>query len=189
VLGGVGLSLVSYLYRTSRPALRTLTFDGADRRRPMMVVSDGTTLPECPQLKMLRMEGSVWFGAVAHVSEHLHALRTAPAPARHLLVMAKSMNFVDYAGAAMWEDEHLRRLAMGGDLWFHHPRPEVLATWRRRGFLDRLGPGHVFDDKRSAIATIVPRLGGEICARCTARVFEECRRQPGPPQGAPVASP
>ena len=182
VIGGVGLSLVSYLVRTSRPALRTLGFDRVDRRRPTVVIdSNPCALPECPQLKLLRMEGSVYFGAVAHVSERLQALRSEREPARHLLVMAKSMNFVDDAGATMWEEEHLRRLAIGGDLYFHHPRPEVLRAWRQRGFLDRLGAKHVFDDKRSAIATIVPRLDGAICARCTVRVFEECVGQPGAP--------
>lgn len=181
VLGGVALSLVSYLYRTSRPALRTMGIDPADRRRAMVVVDEATpgARPECPQLKLLRMEGSVYFGAVAHVNERLQALRSAPAPARHLLVMAKSMNFIDYAGATLWEQEHLRRLALGGDLYFHRPRPEVLQTWQRRGFVDKLGPGHVFDDKRSAIAHIVPRLDGQVCAGCRVRVFEECARQPG----------
>lgn len=183
ILGGMGLSLISYLYRTSRPALRTMGFSGRQAERPMVVV-DGTTLPECPQLKLLRMEGSVYFGAAAHVGERLHALRQGPAPARHLLVMCKSMNFVDYAGAALWEEEHLRRLAMGGDLYFHRPRPEVVATWEKRGFLDRLGRDHVFADKRSAIATIVPRLDRITCAGCTARVFEECARQPGGAEAA-----
>jgi SulP family sulfate permease len=180
VLGGVGLSLISYLYRTSRPALRTMGFapgTPGQAARPMVVL-DGTPHAECPQLKLLRMEGSVYFAAVAHVSERLHALRHAPEPARHLLVMAKSMNFVDYAGATMWEEEHLHRLAAGGDLYFHRPRPEVVETWRERGFLDKLGPDHVFADKRSAIATIVPRLDDAICARCTARVFDECAARP-----------
>lgn len=178
ILGGMGLSLLSYLYRTSRPAMRTMGFSGRHAERPMVVV-DGTTLPECPQLKLLRMEGSVYFGAAAHVGERLHALRQGEAPPKHLLVMCKSMNFIDYAGAGLWEEEHLRRLAMGGDLYFHRPRPEVLATWEKRGFLDRLGRDHVFADKRSAIATIVPRLDRMTCAGCTARVFEECARQPG----------
>lgn len=184
VLGGVGLSLLSYLYRTSRPALRTMGFTRHDALRPMVVI-DGTAVPECPQLKLLRMEGSVYFGAVAHVGDRLQALRSHSTPARHLLVMAKSMNFVDDAGATLWEQEHLRRLAIGGDLYFHRPRPEVLQTWERRGFLDRLGPGHVFDDKRTAIATIVPRLDDTICAGCRVRIFEECASRPGatpPPQ-------
>jgi SulP family sulfate permease len=128
---------------------------------------------------MVRMEGSVYFGAVAHVADRLQSLRGTAAPAPHLLVMAKSMNFIDYAGAALWEQEHQRRLAMGGDLYFHRPRPEVLQTWRQRGFIHRLGPDHLFDDKHSAIARIVPRLDGRVCAGCVARVFAECARQPG----------
>jgi SulP family sulfate permease len=185
VLGGVGLSLVSYLYRTSRPAVRTMGLDATVARRPMVVI-DGVAAPECPQLKLLRMEGSVYFAAAAHVAERLQALRAQPGTARHLLVMTKSMNFIDDAGATLWEQEHQRRLAMGGDLYFHRPRPEVLQTWARRGFIDKLGPAHVFDDKRTAIATIVPRLDGAVCAGCTARVFDECARQPGPPE-APSA--
>ena len=81
--------------------------------------------------------------------------------------MSKSMNFIDAAGAALWEQERLRRLAVGGDLYFHRPRPEVLDLWRDSGFIDRLGADHLFADKRSAIAAIVPRLDGAICARCT----------------------
>ena len=68
---------------------------------------------------------------------------------------------------------------MGGDLYFHRPRPQVMAVWQRGGFLDRLGPNHIFASKRDAIATIVPQLEDEICARCTARIFDECRFRPG----------
>lgn len=191
VLGGVGLSLVSYLYRTSRPALRTMGFAPGSKGQPArpMVVMDGTGDPECPQLKLLRMEGAIFFGAVAHVSDHLHALRSTPAPPRHLLVMGKSMNFIDYAGAALWDEELLRRKAMGGDLYFHRPRPQVVETWRAHGFLDKLGPDHVFADKRSAIAAIVPRLDDAVCARCTARVFEECATRPAPPASVPASGP
>ncbi len=184
VLAGVAASLVLYLHRTAHPALRTMGFalpPAPGVHRPFVVLEPGTSecQPECPQLKLLRMEGSVWFGAEAHVQNALQALHDAPAPARHLLVMGKSMNFIDAAGAALWERERQRRLAMGGDLYFHRPRPEVQRVWQASGYIRRLGADHVFADKRSAIATIVPRLDGSICALCRVRVFEECARQPG----------
>lgn len=191
ILLGVAASLVVYLHRTAHPALRTMGFaapPGPGVLRPFVVLEPGA--PECPQLKLLRMEGSVWFGAAAHVADALAALRRAPQPARHLLVMSKSMNFVDVAGVALWEQERRDRVALGGALYFHRPRPEVLAAWRRDGFVDRLGADHLFADKRSAIAAIVPRLDGDICARCSARVFEECARQPGAtPTSAPAPAP
>ncbi|OZI22326.1 sulfate transporter [Bordetella genomosp. 7] len=175
ILLGTLLSLMVYLHRTSHPAMRTMGFDARDPDRHFAVL-DGLpdALPECPQLKLLRMEGSVYFGAVAHVADRLQAMRAAPAAPRHLLIMAKSMNFIDHAGAILWEDELRKRRAAGGDLYFHRPRPAVLQMWRQTGFIDRLGADHVFPDKRTAIADIYMRLDPDICASCSARIFHEC---------------
>jgi SulP family sulfate permease len=182
VLAGVMLSLVAYLYRTAAPAMRTMGFDRSDHDRHFVVLADARTpLPECPQLKLLRMEGSVWFGAVAHVAEQLRTMRERQPEQRHLLVMSKSMNFIDHAAADLWDDERVRRRTAGGDLYFHRPRPQVLALWQRTGFLGRLGPENVFEDKRSAIARIVPLLDASICAQCSVRLFEECSERPGAP--------
>ena len=163
ILLGTVLSLMAYLHRTSRPAMRTMGFDsrGLDRRFVVLEHHEDA-LPECPQLKLLRMEGSIYFGAAAHVAQRLHELRAAPDAPRHLLVMAKSMNFIDLAGAQVWEDELAARRAMGGDLYFHRPRPEVLDMWRRTGFLDRLGADHIFPDKATALHTIYGKLDPAI---------------------------
>jgi SulP family sulfate permease len=181
ILAGTALAIVAYLYRTSRPAMRTMGFDRRDEPRKFVVLDDAPAgaLPECPQLKLLRMEGSVYFGATTHVSEHLHALRQVSAPPKHLLVMAKSMNFIDLAGAELWRSELAARHAMGGDLYFHRPRPPVVKLWQRTGFVGDIGSDHLFPDKATAIATIVPKLDGAICANCTARIFRECAQQPG----------
>ncbi|MCO4094880.1 MAG: SulP family inorganic anion transporter [Acidovorax sp.] len=191
VLAGVMLSLVVYLHRSARPALRTMGFDRQGAGRPFVVLGavgestlppDGA-LPECPQLKLLRMEGSVWFGAVSHVADRLRGLReqaaASPEGQRHLLVMAKSMNTIDLAAAELWETERVRRAELGGALYFHRPRPQVLALWQRIGFLQRLGEDHVFPDKRHAIAAIVPQLDDAVCRSCLRRVFEECAWRPG----------
>ncbi|MFN9195523.1 MAG: SulP family inorganic anion transporter, partial [Pseudomonadota bacterium] len=94
VLAGVAASLLLYLHRTAHPAMRTMGFAAPPpatgqpaAARPFVVLEPGA--PECPQLKLLRMEGSVWFGAEAHVAEQLRALRSGPDAPRHLLVMAK----------------------------------------------------------------------------------------------------
>jgi len=146
---------------------------------PHAVGSVGAYLPECPQLKLLRMEGEVYFGATQHVADILHALRSQPNPQKHLLVMAKSMNFIDLAGAELWEAELAARRAIGGNLYFHRPRPEVIRMWRKTGFTDVLGPEHQFADKASAISTIFGKLDPEICRHCSARIFWECKTAPG----------
>jgi SulP family sulfate permease len=191
ILLGTLLSLMSFLYRTSHPAMRTMGFDSTRADRQFVVIDEAATpepaasaaghaLPECPQLKLLRMEGEVYFGATQHVADTLHDLRHAPQPQKHLLVMGKSMNFIDLAGAELWEAELNARRAMGGDLYFHRPRPEVIRLWATTGFTRLLGAEHQFPDKRTAIATIFTKLDPEICRRCTARVFWECQSAPGP---------
>lgn len=201
ILLGMILSLMSFLYRTSKPAMRTMGFDSRGLDRQFVVIDnspdagletkkssgpDGPdegprqALPECPQLKLLRMEGEVYFGATQHVADILHALRTQPQPQKHLLVMGKSMNFIDLAGAELWEAELAARRAMGGDLYFHRPRPEVIRMWRKTGFTSVLGTEHQFPDKFTAIATIFNKLDPDICRRCTARIFWECKTAPGP---------
>ena len=191
ILLGTLLSLMSFLSRTSHPAMRTMGFDSTRADRQFVVIDEAATpepaasaagqaLPECPQLKLLRMEGEVYFGATQHVADTLHALRDAPQPQKHLLVMGKSMNFIDLAGAELWEAELNARRAMGGDLYFHRPRPEVIRMWATTGFTRLLGAEHQFPDKRTAIATIFTKLDPEICRSCTARVFWECQSAPGP---------
>lgn len=199
ILLGTLLSLMSFLYRTSKPAMRTMGFDGWGAERQFVVIDDVPhpppgaapqpelkALPECPQLKLLRMEGEVYFGATQHVADTLHALRHTPPVQKHLLVMGKSMNFIDLAGAELWEAELNARRAIGGDLYFHRPRPEVIAMWQTTGFTRLLGPEHQFPDKRTAIATIFPKLDPQICRACTARIFWECKSVP-PPEAAPDA--
>ena len=68
ILAGVAASLVVYLYRTSHPTLRSLVPDPRHADRRMAEVEPG--LQECPQAKILRIEGSIYFGATNHVAEY-----------------------------------------------------------------------------------------------------------------------
>jgi SulP family sulfate permease len=181
ILLGTMLSLVTHLYRTSKPFVRIMGFDSTAPDRPFVVLDHAVEpLPECPQLKLLRIEGDVYFGAVPYVGDRLRELRSTPDAPRHLLVMAKSMNHVDVAGAAMWQGELTARRRHGGDLYFHRPRAPVIAQWTRTGLLAELGTDHLFPAKRIAIAAIFERLDRGICETCRIRVFEECQGLPPP---------
>ena len=184
ILLGTILTLVVYQHRTSHPSIRVMGFDtaveaGAPSSRHFVVRADvSAPLPECPQLKLIRMEGEVYFGAVPHVADNLRELRTSAAAPRHLLVMAKSMNFNDLAAAELWATEMALRRASGGDLYFHRPRQPVLDLWQHVGFTRELGADHIFPSKRVALRAIFDRLDRSICAHCSARVFEECQGLP-----------
>lgn len=174
IMLGSGLSLLLYLNRTAHPGIRTLFPDPSTPRRTLRPVDEFEDPPvECPQLKLIRIEGSVYFGAAGYLPGQLHRLRASGQ--KHLLVMAEGMNFIDLSGAEVWDEELRARRAIGGDLYFHRPRTAVRQFWTRIGFDKRLGPGNIFTSKVEAIATIsTARLDRDICAACKLHVFGEC---------------
>jgi len=178
IMVGVLVSLVLYLNRTSHPILRSLVPDPRHSERKMTEVEDG--LVECPQLKILRIEGSIYFGAVGHVERHLDALREQSAAQKHLLLMSKSINTVDMAGAELLVEEARLRRAGGGQLYFYSLRKPVEELLERGGYMEEIGRENVFRGKREAIGGVFTRLDRSVCATCRARIFEECASVPKP---------
>jgi sulfate permease, SulP family len=177
ILLGTLLSLVAYVYRSSKPSMRVMGFNATDADRPFVVLADAPhPLAECPQLKLIRMEGGVFRrgGPCGRpVACAACTSRCAQAPAGD----GQEHEFIDLA-ADLWRSELLARRVAGGDLYFHRPRPPVLERWQRIGFMHEIGQDRIFPTKRAAISIIFDRLDRSICATCTARLFEECSRLP-----------
>jgi len=170
---GVMLSLIIYLMRTAQPNVAATAPDPSTPHRTF--VSD-PGLPECPQLKIARVDGSLYFGAVDHVGERLHSFAEANPAQKHLLVVGTGINFIDLAGAEMLAAEARRRKAQGGGLYLAKIKPEAYKTLTRGGFDALIGAENVFSGKPAAIANIFERLDHSICARCDKRIFSECAR-------------
>jgi SulP family sulfate permease len=180
IVVGVTLSLLVYLNRTSRPTMRSVVPDPRHAARKMTQVEGG--LLECPQAKILRIEGSIYFGAVNHVDTHLDTLREIAARQRHLVISSKSINFVDVAGAELLCHEAERRRKAGGRLYFFGVREPLRNMLERGGFIERIGRENLFAGKQQAIAGVFERLDRGVCATCRARIFNECASLP-PPSG------
>ena len=178
ILAGVVFSLLIYLNRSSHPALRSLIPDPRVPQRNMLEVEPG--FPECPQMKILRIEGSLYFGAIEHVEDHFDQLRKTRPEQKHLLLMSKSINTVDLAGADLLRREVKKRRDMGGDLYFYSLRKPVIRMFEEGGYREEFGRDHMFRGKREAFNGVFQRLDRSICATCTARIFEECAGIEGP---------
>jgi len=178
ILFGIALSLVLYLHRTSRPALRSILPDPQSAQRKFRERRPGEA--ECPQLQILRVEGSLYFGAVSHVGDYLQQIEERRPLQKHLLLLSKSMNFVDVAGAELLAGEARRRRARGGGLYFHGLRDSAARMLFGSAFRIEFDPGANRASKREAIAGIFAILDRNICATCRARVFEECSSLPPP---------
>lgn len=171
---GVLLSLMLYLNRTSKPGLEDVKpYPG--QSPPAFSASTG--LPDCPQLKMVRINGSIFFGAVNHLEEALQRIDEREPMHRHLLIVGSGINFIDLAGAKLLAQEARRRRALGGGLYFFHMKDEPLQTLRRCGAFDEIGAENFFALGEDVVEQIYRRLDPEVCRRCTVRVFEPCARR------------
>ncbi|HTG00192.1 MAG TPA: SulP family inorganic anion transporter [Nitrospirota bacterium] len=175
---GVMLSLLLYLNRTSHPNFVTLVPDPASDRRSFVNI-EKLPSPECPQMKMVRIDGSLFFGAVDHFAESLHDITKTNPEQAHILVVGGGINFIDVAGCEMLADEARNLHLSGRKLYLCSMKSDVLDMLGRGGYLDRLGEENVFLSKRDAVKKMVlTRLDPERCRPCMARIFNECRLMP-----------
>lgn len=176
IVVGVLVSLLQYLHRTSRPHMRTLVPDPRHRGRKLTEITP--SLRECPQMKLLRVDGSIYFGAVDHIERRFDTLREISPGQKHLVLTADHINFVDLAGGAALADEARRRKSVGGDLYLCGARQPAREMLERGGFIETIGDRNLFASKSAAIEGVFSRLDKDICAKCRARIFRECASVP-----------
>lgn len=169
ILSGVLFSLLVYLQRTSRPLVLDVKPDPSPGSYHHTADSG---LPDCPQVKFLRINGSLYFGAVDHVATRFREIDPGQ---KHLVVAASGINFIDVAGAEMLLAEARRRRAAGGGMHFYRVKDEVRRLLDRGGYADELGPENFHPVKQRVISKVYPKLDSEICRRCERRIFAECR--------------
>lgn len=172
---GVMLSLALYLKKTATPKIRERVPDPEHVKRKF---TTNPALPECPQLKIVRVDGSLFFGAVAHVREKLADMRMVNPQQKHLLLLAQGINFVDMPGAELLVSETLARRKVGGDMFFYRIKEGACEVIKKGGYARHLGEDHMFSSKSEAIAEIFKSLDKDVCRQCDKRIFNECKQVP-----------
>ena len=156
---GVLLSLVLYLRRTSKPKITALA---RSHHAKQLVPAQRSNLPECEALKIIRIDGSIFFGAVDYVQSALMVI-----PQKHVLIVASGINFMDLAGTALLANEAKRLNALGGGLYLCNTNGSVIKPIIRNGHLSAIGKRHFFATKALALSGIDDILHGHTCAGCT----------------------
>ncbi len=173
ILVGVLTSLLVYLNRTTHPRIvRVIPSTEHGMRRFIDIVDRA---PSCPQLDIVRIDGSLYFGAVDHIRDELELMRQRQQGTRHTLIVGTGINFIDASGAEMLAREVREANARGQVLYFCSLKPNVSKVLARSGLLEVIGTDRVFPTKADALASIYRHLNTPICAACTVRVFTECQ--------------
>lgn len=190
IYAGVLLSLALYLDQVSRPKI----LDAKPDPQPGSYhFTADTRLPDCPQVKMLRINGEAFFGAADHIQTAFERIDTTMPTQKHLLIVASGINFVDIAGAELLAHEAERRRRMGGQLYFYRMKDSVRAFLTRGEYMKVIGDENIFEVRDIPMNTIYPRLDVDTCRNCQLRIFSQCKdklpngeprvdAQPVPPQ-------
>jgi len=171
---GVLLSLVIFLAKTSTPNIPTLGMDideVKDKRALINILQK--PVKQCPQLKIIRIDMSIYFGSVNHIQNRINQI-SENEHIYHILIIGSRINFMDLSGAEMLVQENRRLKKLGGGLFFCDLNSEVYEFAAKTCFISHVGNHHFFDSKKDAISGIYHHLNKDTCKTCQQLAFREC---------------
>ncbi len=171
---GVLLSLVIFLSRTSTPEIATLAFDKCDHGKRRLINVTKKPLTQCPQLKIIRIDMSIYFGSLTHIQNRIHKI-VDNEKICHILIVGTGINFIDISGAQMLVTEARRLKQLGGGLYFTGLKSNVYEHVSKSCLISNIGNQYFSDKKSDAIEMIYKSLDKNICENCEVRVFNECQ--------------
>ena len=164
-----------FLARTSTPEIVTLAPDvDIDTGKKKLINITKKPLNQCPQLKIIRIDMSIYFGSINHIQNRLHHL-IEQENVKHILIIGTGINFIDLSGAEALVTDANRLKQLGGGLYFAELKASVYEYISKNCFVAKVGNKHFFDSKKDAISTIYKKLDADACKACSARVFSECK--------------
>ena len=171
---GVLLSLMLFIAKTSTPDVHTLAFGtppGEGDRRLQSIRK--APLVQCPQLKIIRIDMSIYFGSINHIQKQISQI-VDNQRIYHILIVASGVNFIDLAGVEALLIENKRLKAQNGSLYFVAVKSTAFEFMEKVNFVNEIGRDNFFDSKAEAINVLYGRLDKSKCEKCQALVFKEC---------------
>ena len=174
IYAGVLLSLVFFLSKTSTPQIPTLSVDIDPKLNQRKLININTKpLKQCPQLKIIRIDMSIYFGSINHIQNRIAEI-TEHERIYNILIVASGINFIDLAGAEALVSENNRLKKMNGGLYFVGLKSSVYEFAAKTCFIKEIGSNHFFDSKTEAINKIYKKMDKDICNKCHSLIFREC---------------
>ena len=174
VLAGMLVSFARFLIKTSTPGVHAVVPD--ETFQHLVRANDQTV---CPQLGVMEIEGSLYFGAVHHIEEALRANQEAHPGQIYLLLRMHMVDICDVSGIHMLEAVVKRYRKRGGDVFLEGVRPGVLHMLGLYGLEHTIGSANILN-AGNAISHIFHKVlnPGFCIYECKVRVFGECQALP-----------
>ena len=127
-------------------------------------------------MRLIRIDGSLFFGAVNTFQETLRRYEETDPLCKHLLIVMQGVNFIDVAGAEALVAMAKRYRARGGGIYLIRPKEQVVELLERGQYMDGIGRENVFFSKTPALKMVHNRLDCDVCKDCA---LESLRRMRG----------
>ncbi|HKZ85272.1 MAG TPA: SulP family inorganic anion transporter [Anaerolineae bacterium] len=174
VLVGVIASFARYIIQTSMPGVYSVLPDDEFRH----FVHRPEKLP-CPQLGVIAIQGSLYFGATHHVEEAIRANFERNPGQRFLLLKMNLVTHCDVSGIHMLESVVRLYRQHGGDVFMVRVRGPVRTKMRLTGFEEMLGTDHILPEDSAIGHLFYKVLDPAVCIyECPARAWLECQNLP-----------
>lgn len=167
LLAGILISFFFYMERTSKPNIAVL---GIDKNRNLINMIRDKEALECSNLKIVRIDGSLYFGSIEKISAYFSKLYEEN-DIQFVLIAADGINFIDLAAAEWLTNEIMKWQKNRGGIFIAGLKLISQDVLIKGGFIKRIGQNILFTDKKLAISEI-HKL---IKKPCKIKAFDECK--------------
>lgn len=150
VSAGVGLSILIYLYRTSRPHMAVIgRVPGTEHYRNVLrheVLTDHRILS-------LRVDESLYFANARFLEDRLYDMVAGKPEIKHVVLACPAINAIDMSALESLEAINERLSGMGVKLHLSEVKGPVMDRLKRSDLLDHLS-GSIFLSQHAAVETL-----------------------------------
>ncbi|GAA0679865.1 solute carrier family 26 protein [Marinobacterium maritimum] len=140
IIAGVGLSILLYLYRTSKPHSAVVgRVPGTEHFRNV----DRFEVETCNQILTLRVDESLYFANARYLEDRIYDLVARKPDVKHLVLMCPAVNLIDASALESLEAINHRLKDSGVTFHLSEVKGPVMDRLKRTHFLEDLS-GQVF---------------------------------------------
>lgn len=159
VFAGVGLTMISFLYRRSHPRIIEVG------RHPDGTLRDCRRFdlpPLAPDLLAVRMDSALNFLTAATLEQFITDRCGANPGIRRIVLCANGINDIDATGTETLESLHRNLQGAGIDFYASAVKKQVWDVLERAGFIRVLGGDHIFATDTQAILALQASIPNEV---------------------------
>ncbi len=150
IMIGVGLTLVWFLFRNTKPQISMLSLhpDGAFRNRERF------GLAQCEYIAAVRYNGSLFFANESYLDKVVVNLVEEMDKLKHIIIVGNGINELDASGENLLSDLVDRVRNMGVGMSFSGLNDHVIDTMKRTFLFEKIGGEHFYRNLASAVESI-----------------------------------